>query len=77
MASNPGNIDPTLFLMFPDPLVCSFCHRKDITKLTFFQTTLLFVIGGAVSGFYLPDLLRTGIDRRQDAGNQYQMRWTC
>lgn len=71
MAGNPGNIDPTLFFAFRFlglPLgLLVFAIAKILPNSLFARQPLLFIIGGAVLGFYLPDLLiKSRIDRRQD-----------
>lgn len=71
MAGNPGNIDPTLFFAFRFfglPLgLLVFLIARILPNSLFAQQPLLFIIGGAVLGFYLPDLLiKSRIDRRQD-----------
>ncbi len=71
MAGNPGNIDPTLFFAFRflgAPLGLLFLLiGKILPDSLFSKQPLIFVLGGIVLGFYLPDLLiKTRIDRRQN-----------
>lgn len=71
MAGNPGNIDPTLFFAFRFlgmPLGLLFLLLGRILPDSLFaKQPFLFVIGGVVLGYYLPDLLiKSRIDRRQN-----------
>jgi len=71
MAGNPGNIDPTLFFAFRflgAPLGLLFLLLGRILPDSMFsKQPFLFVIGGVVLGYYLPDLLiKSRIDRRQN-----------
>ena len=71
MAGNPGNIDPTLFFAFRflgAPLGLLFLLiGKILPDSLFAKQPFLFVIGGIVLGYYLPDLLiKSRIDRRQN-----------
>ena len=72
MAGNPGNIEPTMFFAFRFlgiPLGGLALFLGNVLKNSLFaKQPLLFAIGLAVLGFYLPDLiLKSRIDRRQDA----------
>lgn len=72
MAGNPGNIDPTLFFafrFFGIPLGGFALLLGNLLPNSLFgKQPLLFGLGLAILGFYLPDLMiKARIDRRQDA----------